>query len=172
MYKHYETSDDVFVDREEYIEWMDTALERCKRKSVVLHLKGIGGIGKSSLLKHWIRTKEKTVRVDCEQYSAFYDRLNVVAKGAVLHGVNLQRFDVLWQIRQRFVEGVEPVREEGREWAKDVVMAIPFIGSLASIGTALKAVGSKVTPKLRRSISAMASTSSPKKSIRMATSSS
>ncbi len=149
LYKHYETSDDVFVDREEYIEWMNDALIRCKKKSVVLHLKGIGGIGKSSLLKHWIKTKEKTIRVDCEHYSEFYDRLNIIAKGAVLHGVNLQRFDVLWQIRQRFVEGVEPVKEEGREWAKDVVMAIPFIGSLASIGSAITAVGSKVTPKLK-----------------------
>jgi len=149
MYKHYETSDDVFVDREEYIEWMDHALVRCKKKSVVLHLKGIGGIGKSSLLKHWIKTKERTIRVDCEHYTEFYDRLNVLAKGAALHGVHLQRFDVLWQIRQRFVEGVEPVKEEGREWAKDVVMAIPFIGSLASIGSALSAVGSKVTPKLK-----------------------
>ncbi|MFW9767940.1 MAG: tetratricopeptide repeat protein [Candidatus Thorarchaeota archaeon] len=149
MYKHYETSDDVFVDREEYIEWMDKALVDCKKKSVVLHLKGIGGIGKSSLIKQWIKTMEKTVRVDCEQYSTFYNRLNIIAKGAVLHGVNLQRFDVLWQIRQRFVEGVEPVKEEGREWAKDIVMAIPFIGSLATIGTAISAVGSKVTPKLK-----------------------
>jgi tetratricopeptide (TPR) repeat protein len=149
VYKHYETSDDVFVDREEYIEWMDDALVRCKKKSVVLHLKGIGGIGKSSLLKHWINTKEQTIRVDCEHYTEFYDRLNVLAKGAVLHGVNLQRFDVLWQIRQRFVEGIEPVKEEGRGWAKEVVMAIPFIGSLASIGSALSAVGTKVTPKLK-----------------------
>ncbi|MFX1560906.1 MAG: tetratricopeptide repeat protein, partial [Promethearchaeota archaeon] len=149
MYKHYDASDDVFVDREEYIEWMDEALKRCKKKSVVLHLKGIGGIGKSSLLRHWIKTKEKTVRVDCDQYTTFYDRLNIIAKGAVLHGLNLQRFDVLWQIRQRFVEGVEPVKEEGREWAKDIVMAIPFIGSLATIGTAIRAVGSKVTPKLK-----------------------
>jgi tetratricopeptide (TPR) repeat protein len=149
VYKHYESSDDVFVDREEFIDWMNEALVRCKEKSVVLHLKGIGGIGKSSLLKHWIKTKERAIRVDCEHYSEFYDRLNVLAKGAVLHGVTLQRFDILWQIRQRFVEGVEPVKEEGREWAKDVVMAIPFIGSLASIGSALSAVGTKVTPKLR-----------------------
>ncbi|UCE09209.1 MAG: ATP-binding protein [Candidatus Thorarchaeota archaeon] len=149
MYKHYETSDDVFVDREEYIEWMNDALERCKDESVVLHLKGIGGIGKSSLLNHWVNTHEKAIRLDCEHYSEFYQRLNMLAKGAVLHGVKLPRFDVLWQIRQRFVEGVEPVREEGREWAKDVVMAIPFIGSLASIGSAISAVGAKVTPKLK-----------------------
>ncbi|MHA1964498.1 MAG: tetratricopeptide repeat protein [Candidatus Thorarchaeota archaeon] len=149
MYKHYETSDDVFVDREENIEWMNEALERCKKESVVLHLKGIGGIGKSSLLNHWVNTHEKTIRLDCEQYSEFYQRLNILAKGAVLQGIKLQRYDILWQIRQRFVEGVEPVKEEGRQWAKEVVMAIPFIGSLASIGSAINAVGVKVTPKLK-----------------------
>ncbi|MGD9397715.1 MAG: ATP-binding protein, partial [Candidatus Thorarchaeota archaeon] len=149
MYRHYETSDDVFVDREEQIEWMNDALERCMKECVVLHLKGIGGIGKSSLLNYWINTHEKSIRLDCYQYSDFFQRLNILAKGAVLQGVKLQRFDILWQIRQRFVEGVEPVKEEGRAWAKEVVMAIPFIGSLASIGNAITAVGSKVTPKLK-----------------------
>ena len=50
VYKDFETSDDVFVDKEEHIEWMNEALERCKKRSVVLLLKRIGGIGKSSLL--------------------------------------------------------------------------------------------------------------------------
>ncbi|UCH03916.1 MAG: hypothetical protein JSW05_10035, partial [Candidatus Thorarchaeota archaeon] len=149
MYEHYEPTERVFVDREEYLEWMDNALERCRERSVVLHLRGIGGIGKSSLLDHWKSTIDETIHLDCERYSEFYDRLNVIARGAVLLGVNLRRFDVLWQIRQRFVEGVEPVKEKGREWAKEVVMAIPFIGSLASIGSAIGAVGAKVAPKLK-----------------------
>ncbi|NHJ14652.1 MAG: tetratricopeptide repeat protein [Candidatus Thorarchaeota archaeon] len=149
MYKRYEPSEQVFVDREEYLEWMDEALKRCKEQSVVLHIRGIGGIGKSSLLAYWTRTIDSTIRLDCQQYPEFYARLNVLAKGAILLGIQLPRFDVLWQIRQRFVEGVEPVREEGREWAKEVVTLIPFIGSLASIGSAIKAVGAKVTPKLK-----------------------
>ncbi|MFX1472492.1 MAG: tetratricopeptide repeat protein [Promethearchaeota archaeon] len=148
MYKHFEPSEQVFVDREEYLEWMDGALKRCKDKPVVLHLRGIGGIGKSSLLDYWTNNIDSTIRLDCQQYSEFYARLNILAKGAVLLGIGLPRFDVLWQIRQRFVEGVEPVREEGREWAKELVTLVPFIGSLASIGSAIKAVGTKVTPKL------------------------
>ncbi len=149
MYERFEPSDRVFVDREEYLDWMSEALKRCKRRSVVLNLRGIGGIGKSSLLDHWTSTIDSTIRLDCEQFVGFYDRLNVLAKGAVLLGVKLQRFDVLWQIRQRFVEGVEPVKEEGREWAKEIAMAIPFIGSLASIGSAISAAGGKVAPKLK-----------------------
>ncbi|MFW9802868.1 MAG: tetratricopeptide repeat protein [Candidatus Thorarchaeota archaeon] len=150
MYEHFEPVDRVFVDREEHLDWMSDALQRCKEQSVVLHLRGIGGIGKSSLLDHWKNTIDDTVYLDCERYTEFYDRLNVIAKGAVHLGVNLQRFDVLWQIRLRFVEGLEPVKEEGREWAKEIVMAIPFIGSLASIGSAIGAVGAKVGPKLKR----------------------
>ncbi len=149
MYEHFEPVDRVFVDREEYLDWMTEALERCRERSVVLHLRGIGGIGKSSLLEHWKSTIDDAIRLDCGQYTGFYDRLNIIAKGAVLLGVNLRRFDVLWQIRQRFVEGVEPVKEKGREWAKEVVMAIPFIGSLASIGSAIGAIGAKVSPKIK-----------------------
>ncbi|MHA2380444.1 MAG: tetratricopeptide repeat protein [Candidatus Thorarchaeota archaeon] len=149
MYEHYEPTERVFVDREEHLDWMTEALERCKERSVVLHLRGIGGIGKSSLLDRWKSTIDETIYLDCERYTEFYDRLNVIAKGAVHLGVNLRRFDVLWQIRQRFVEGVEPVKEEGREWAKEIAMAIPFIGSLASIGSAISAAGSKVAPKLK-----------------------
>ncbi|MFW9912805.1 MAG: tetratricopeptide repeat protein, partial [Candidatus Thorarchaeota archaeon] len=149
MYEHYEPSERVFVDRVEYLDWMTEALERCKERSVVLHLRGIGGIGKSSLLDYWKSRIDETIYLDCERYTEFYDRLNVIARGAVHLGVNLRRFDVLWQIRLRFVEGLEPVKEEGREWAKEVVMAIPFIGSLASIGSAIGAVGAKVGPKLK-----------------------
>jgi hypothetical protein len=90
MYKHYESAETIFVDREEYIEWMNEALRRCKEKSVVLHLHGIGGIGKSSLLDYWSRTIESTIRLDCEQYTEFYHRLNVLAKGAVYLGVKLE----------------------------------------------------------------------------------
>ena len=63
MYKHFEASDRIFVNREEYLEWMDDALTRCKEKSVILHLRGIGGIGKSSLLNHWNSTIDSTVRL-------------------------------------------------------------------------------------------------------------
>jgi hypothetical protein len=129
---------------------MDEALENCREKSIILHLKGIGGIGKSTLLNHWTRTVDSTVRLDCQQYTEFYSRLDILAKGAVRVGVDLKRFDILWHIRKRFVEGVEPATEKGRDWAKEVLVAIPFIGSLASIGSAIKSVGENVAPKLRK----------------------
>ncbi|UCE11741.1 MAG: tetratricopeptide repeat protein [Candidatus Thorarchaeota archaeon] len=149
MYKHFDPSDRIFVNREQYLEWMDEALKRCKDRSVVLHLRGIGGIGKSSLLNYWTGNIDSTICLDCQQYTKFYDRLDILARGAVRIGLNLRRFDILWHIRKRFVEGVEPAAEKGREWAKDILASIPFIGSLAGIGSAIKSIGDSVAPKLR-----------------------
>ncbi|MFW9794912.1 MAG: hypothetical protein ACFFEE_11445, partial [Candidatus Thorarchaeota archaeon] len=150
MYEHYKPAQKIFVNREEYLSWMDESLEICRNKSRILHLRGIGGIGKSTLLNYWTRSIDTTVTLDCQQYTEFYSRLDILAKGAVRVGVNLKRFDILWHIRKRFVEGVEPASEKGREWAKEVLVAIPFIGSLASIGSAIKSVGDSVAPKLRQ----------------------
>jgi hypothetical protein len=41
VYERYEPTDRIFVDREEYLEWMEEALQRCEEKSVALHLRGI-----------------------------------------------------------------------------------------------------------------------------------
>ncbi|MFW9968114.1 MAG: hypothetical protein ACFFEA_13245 [Candidatus Thorarchaeota archaeon] len=62
MYEHYEPSGRVFVDREEHLDWMAEALERCKERSIVFHLRGIGRIGKSALLDHWTSTIGSSIR--------------------------------------------------------------------------------------------------------------
>ena len=36
MYEHYEPVERIFVDREEYLDWMNDALIRCLEQSVVL----------------------------------------------------------------------------------------------------------------------------------------
>jgi hypothetical protein len=137
------------VDKEEYLKWMDEALDRCKKGNISFHLKDIGGIGKSSLLRYWNNSIETAVRLECNQFSDYYSRFDTLAKGVVRIGVRLPRYDIFWHIRKRFVEGIEPAKDTGREWAKDVLMAIPFIGSLASIGSAISAVGKQVAPKFK-----------------------
>ncbi|MGY5874829.1 MAG: tetratricopeptide repeat protein [Candidatus Thorarchaeota archaeon] len=149
MYKRFETSDRIFVDREEYLDWMNHALKGCKEQPALLHIRGIGGIGKSSLLEYWQGTIESNVLLNCEQHTSLFSRLNFIARGVARLGVKTERFDLISQIRLRFVEGVEPAQEPGREWAKDVLAAIPFIGSLSAIGSAITAVGKKVVPKLK-----------------------
>jgi tetratricopeptide (TPR) repeat protein len=148
VYEHFRRSERVFVDREKHLSWMSEALLRCKEKSIVLHLSGIGGIGKSSLLEHWHSTIERSIILDCSHITDFFGRLDTIAKGAVRLGISLGRFDVLWSIRQRFVQGIEPAKEEGRAWAMEVLAPLPFIGSLTAIGTALKAISQKLSPKL------------------------
>ncbi|MFX0107657.1 MAG: tetratricopeptide repeat protein [Candidatus Hodarchaeota archaeon] len=127
---------------------MNEALKRCDKESVVLHLRGIEGIGKSALLEHWSNSDIRTIRLDCEQYADLFSRLDMIARGVIHEGVQLKRFDVIWNIRKRFIEGVEPAKEKRFEWA-DVLAPIPFIGTVAGIGAALGAIGEKVAPKLR-----------------------
>jgi hypothetical protein len=148
LYEHYEPSERIFVDRVEHLEWMEEALKRCSERSVLLHIRGIGGIGKSSLLEQWHDTHDGTILLDCDRVTSFFDRLDSLAKAAVRLGIRLSRYDILWHIRQRFIMGVEPAKEKGREWARDLLQPIPFIGSLASIGAAITTAGAKLSPKL------------------------
>lgn len=129
---------------------MTAALSRCQDQSVILHLRGIGGIGKTALLDHWKRSVETSIFMDCDRVTDFYDRLDTLAKGAVRLGIRLRCFDLLWSIRLRFVKGVEPAKEPGRSWAFDVIKPLPFIGNLVSISKAIRAVGMKLSPRLKK----------------------
>ena len=81
MYERYEFSERVFVDREENLNWMNNALTRCKDRTIVLHLRGIGGIGKSTLIEHWNNVVETSIFLDCSRVINIFDRLDAFAKG-------------------------------------------------------------------------------------------
>jgi tetratricopeptide (TPR) repeat protein len=127
---------------------MIDALERCKTEKVVLHIRGIGGIGKSSLIDHWNRSIQSSVVLDCSAIKDFYDRLNILAKGIESLGTNLKRFDVLWHLRQRYIEGAEPAKEEPKGWVMELVPVLPVIGDYAHYGKALSVVGEKLKKAL------------------------
>ena len=95
MFKHFEPIEQVFVDREQHLDWMTRALQRCKEKSVVLHLHGIGGIGKSSLIEHWKSSTDNVILLDFERTTDFFDCLDILAREIVLIGVAPRRFDIL-----------------------------------------------------------------------------
>lgn len=149
MYEFYRPYERVFVDREEYLDWMADALKRCKGQSVLLHIKGIGGIGKSALFNHWDNSMEPSILIDCSRYIDFYERLDAIARGAVRQGVKLRRFDMIWHIRLRFIKGVEPAKEGGRGWAFEALATLPFIGTLGNIGKAISEAGHEFMPVLK-----------------------
>ncbi|MFX1245431.1 MAG: tetratricopeptide repeat protein [Promethearchaeota archaeon] len=140
----------MFVDREEPLKWMTNALTRCQAQSVVLHIRGIGGIGKTALLDHWHHSIETSIMLDCELITNFFDRLDAISKSAVRLGIRLRRFDLLWSIRLRFIQGIEPAKEPGRDWVFDVISPLPFIGSLVNIGKAIHTIGGKLSPRIKR----------------------
>jgi tetratricopeptide (TPR) repeat protein len=153
VYKHYEPFEKVFVDRKEYINWMENALDRCKKKSMILHIRGIGGIGKSSLIEYWRNSDTSSILLDCSIISDFYDRLDCLAKGAIRLGIELHRFNFLWHIRQRVVKGVEPGKEDGPGWVIEVLAGIPGTGEIISFGKAIKTIGEKLKPIISRRLS-------------------
>ncbi len=150
MYERYKPIRRVFVDRESYVNWMSDALSRCKEKSIVLHLRGIGGIGKTSLFEQWRSQVDNTILLDCRRVVNLFDRLDALAKGATWLGIRLPRFDLLWTIRLRFVKGLQPTQETGRGWAFDLAKALPFVGSMVNISKAIQVVGAKLRPHLKR----------------------
>ncbi len=149
MYAHYEPSEQVFVNREKHLEWMDNALTQCHDQSIILHLHGIGGIGKTALLEHWKHTIEASLLLDCNRITHLFDRLETIARNVAQLGIQLRRFDILWSIRLRFIKGVEPAKEPGRTWAYDVIKPLPFIGSLVNIGKAIHTIGGKLKDLLK-----------------------
>ena len=149
MYAHYEPSEQVFVNREKHLEWMDNALTQCHDQSLVLHLHGIGGIGKTALLEHWKHTIETSLLLDCNRVTHLFDRLEILARNAAQLGIQLRRFDLLWSIRLRFIKGIEPAKEPGRTWAYDVIKPLPFIGSLVNISKAIHTIGGKLKDRLK-----------------------
>ena len=128
---------------------MDNALTQCQDQSVVLHLHGIGGIGKTALLEHWKHTIEISLLLDCNRITHLFDRLESIARNAAQLGIQLRRFDLLWSIRLRFIKGIEPAKEPGRTWAYDVIKPLPFIGSLVNISKAIHTIGGKLKNRLK-----------------------
>jgi hypothetical protein len=157
LYERYEPVERIFVDREGYLDWMNDALIRSEKESVVLHLRGIGGVGKTALFDYWKSSVGESVLLDCGQVTDFWDRLDSIAREAVQLGIQLRRFDLLWSVRLRFVKGVEPASDPGRAWALDVIRPLPFVGSLVSIAKAIQTVSVKLTPILKRRFGDVAS---------------
>ncbi|UCE09225.1 MAG: tetratricopeptide repeat protein [Candidatus Thorarchaeota archaeon] len=137
------------MDREDYIEWMKEALERCSHEKALLYIYGIGGIGKSALFRYWESSVTTDIFVDCGTHVDFFERIDAVAKGAQRLGIKLRRYDTLWHLRQRFVKGVEPAKASSRGWALEILSAVPFIGSLGDIGKAIQEVGKDLGPRIK-----------------------
>ncbi len=150
MWERYKPIKQVFVNRESYLGWMTDALSRCQERSVVLHLRGLGGIGKTSLFERWKGLVEKTILLDFRRVKSLFNRLDALAKAAAWQGIKLPRFDLLWTIRLRFVKGIQPTQDPGRSWAFDLVKVLPFVGSMVDISKAIKTVGAKLRPQLKR----------------------
>lgn len=133
-----------FVDRRDWIEWMNTAIAKCDKGNVTVHIYGVGMIGKTTLLQHWRDTLESTIYIDFSSYYDLHSRLNVVAEGIRYLGCEIPRFDLLSAIKKRLLDGVEPPTSERRRWLLELVGLVPVVGTLVDVAVKLVDAGKGV----------------------------
>ncbi|MFX0107617.1 MAG: hypothetical protein ACFE7R_04985, partial [Candidatus Hodarchaeota archaeon] len=129
------TIDRPFVGRSEYLEELDKMIRGLKGKTRIVHLRGIGGVGKTALLRHIKKKHFPAIGVDCEDYSDLLARIERLATEAANAGAEVPRFDLLWNMRKEYLR-LATVRRSARPFTK-VLEKTSFlkIGELLSVGT-------------------------------------
>ena len=128
---------------------MIQSIESVKNRSIIRHIHGMGGIGKSSLLKYWNETIDDSVLIDCNLFTDVISQIGNLVRSYKSKGFSFPRFDLLWSLRIRILDGVEPAKDEGRKWLVDAIGLIPGVGSLVDTGSKLVEVGKKLKDCLR-----------------------
>ncbi|TET08742.1 MAG: tetratricopeptide repeat protein [Candidatus Thorarchaeota archaeon] len=117
-----------FVGRKDWLQWMNDSIQSSKIESIGCHIYGVGGIGKSSLLRYWAKNIQHSILIDCSISRDFNSRINQIAIQVRKLGYVLPRFDLLWSIKQRLLDGVEPSADEPKGWLKDIIAMVPLLG--------------------------------------------
>ncbi len=129
------------VDRNEWLKWMIEALNSCSNSNVLIHIHGVGGIGKSTLLKHWKKEYSNSLLIDCKIHGDFYARLERLASEFNRLDIKLPRFDTLWEIKVRSINRYEPAAKDGKDWVLQTVTLVPVIGSFVDQADRLRKLG-------------------------------
>lgn len=143
--------EEIFFGRTEQLLWIEKKLENCIGKSILLGIEGIPGAGKSALLRQCKKKASLSLIVDFEK-KPLYSAMRDIAKKANLIGMETPRYNILMDIKIRFMDGLVPSTDERHLWVKefikDIAEAFPVVGSLAKLGISAIIAG----PKIKRVI--------------------
>jgi len=139
-----------FVGRVDLRDWMTKSIENAKSTSIVCHIHGMGGIGKSSLLKFWNETIDGSVLIDCNLHPEIDSQVGYLVRNYKSRGLTFPRFDLLWSIRKRVLDGLEPSIEEDRKWLIDAIGLIPGVSEIVDFTSKLVEIGKKLGGHLRK----------------------
>ena len=95
-----------FIGREDWRNWMVSSLETATTKSIIHHIHGIGGIGKSSLLRFWDQTIDQSVLIDCILQPDIDSQMSYLVRSLKNNGISFSRYELLWSIKKRVVDGI------------------------------------------------------------------
>ncbi|TFG99323.1 tetratricopeptide repeat protein [Candidatus Thorarchaeota archaeon] len=138
------------VDRNEWLNWMIEALNSCSNSNVLIHIHGVGGIGKSTLLKHWKKVYNNSLLIDCKAHGDFYARLDRLASEFNRLDIKLPRFDTLWEIKIRYIDRKEPAAKDGKDWVAQAATVVPVIGPIIGQADILRKLGTRLKEILKQ----------------------
>ena len=132
-----------FFGRTDILSWVDSWLQKCKGRGIILGIDGMGGIGKTSILHELNKIHKYSIFVDCSTHDMM-NLLSTISIRARYIGFDTPRFDYLRDIRLWFLEGIQPAKQKNKGWVKDLVAWIPEINSIVKIATAIITAGMKI----------------------------
>ena len=144
------THDELFIGRNDVQKWISEYLDNCQNKGVLLGIHGVGGIGKSAILRQ-LRSRMKFVLyVDCQAEDNILKVVRALARSAHNIGVKTPRFDIINDTWLWFIEGVEPYSGTNKRWVKELIDWIPTLSKIAKIAIAIKTAGVKLKQLIGR----------------------
>ncbi len=137
--------DTFFVGRTDTIEWILDTMNACKDgETAMVGIFGIGGIGKSAILKALVHRHEYSFLVNFRDHGDFYSRYRALVREINAKGIKTSISNRLLDLRTRLVKGIEPHRPESKRWIKDLVDWIPPLSQIAKIAVAMSTTGKKL----------------------------
>ena len=133
----------LFFGRKDILAWVDSWLQKCEGRGIILGIDGMGGIGKTAILQELDKIHKYSIFVDCSKHDMM-TLLNTISIRARYIGFDTPRFNHLRDIRLWFLEGIQPAKPESKGWVKDLVVWIPEINTVVKIANAISTAGKKL----------------------------
>ena len=143
----------LIVGREDILSLLGQMLidDRLERK--ILHLYGIGGIGKRTILRYWQKSIANSIFIDLSVQNTLLEQINYLAGQLRLREYNLPRYDFLWTIKIEVIDKIQSKTGSTITHGLGILEVAPsIIGSAATLAKNIYELVQKYVKKNRGTI--------------------
>ena len=101
-------------------------------------------------MQYWREEIDGSILIDCNVLSDLDSQVGQLVRRCKSIGIKFPRYDLLWTIRKRVLDGIEPAADENRKWLVDAVSLIPVVGGVVDFGAKVVDVGKKLRGHLSK----------------------